>query len=139
MKRSASCFFIFLFLVPQLAVSQTSNISGKWTGISYVINPMGIVCDSKKLIFLIKPTPTPSKEGNLILQTSKFIIYKTRRVNSKKQFPLKMEIKQDGAVLTGTVYNHSLNNTIIGHYEFNGVKEGNKVTIKGTKFIEKRD
>jgi hypothetical protein len=42
---------------------------------------MGIVCDSKKLIFLIKPTPTPSKEGNLILQTSKFIIYKTRRVN----------------------------------------------------------
>jgi hypothetical protein len=42
---------------------------------------MGIVCDSKKLIFHIKPTPTPSKEGNLILQTSKFIIYKTRRVN----------------------------------------------------------
>ncbi|MFT7032568.1 MAG: hypothetical protein ACJA2S_001068 [Cyclobacteriaceae bacterium] len=44
---------------------------------------MGIVCDSKKLIFLIKPTPTPSKDGNLILQTSKFIIYKTRRVNSR--------------------------------------------------------
>jgi hypothetical protein len=36
---------------------------------------MGIVCDSKK--------PTPSKEGNLILQTSKFIIYKTRRVNNE--------------------------------------------------------
>jgi hypothetical protein len=49
------------------------------------INPMGIVCDSKKLIFLIKPTPTPSKEGNLILQTSKFIIYKTRRVNNQQK------------------------------------------------------
>jgi hypothetical protein len=93
MKRSASYFLILLFLLPQLAVSQTSNISGKWTGISYA---------------------------------------------SKKQFPLKMEIKQEGAVLTGTVYNHSLDNTIIGHYEFNGVKEGNKVTIKGTKFIEKK-
>ncbi|MFT7035307.1 MAG: antitoxin component YwqK of YwqJK toxin-antitoxin module [Cyclobacteriaceae bacterium] len=50
----------------------------------HAINPMGIVCDSEKLIFLIKPTPTPSKEGNLILQTSKFIIYKTRRVNNGK-------------------------------------------------------
>ena len=93
MKNLARFFLIFLFLVPQLAVSQTENISGKWTGISYA---------------------------------------------GKKQFTLKMEIDQDGSVLTGTVYNHSLDNTIIGHYEFNGVKEGDNITLKGVTFIEKK-
>jgi hypothetical protein len=56
-------------------------LNSDFQGRVHTINPMGIVCDSKKLIFLVKPTPTSSKEGNLILQASKFIIYKTRRVN----------------------------------------------------------
>lgn len=93
MKNLARFFLIFLLLIPQLAVSQSENVSGKWTGISYA---------------------------------------------GKKQFTLKMEIDQDGSVLTGTVYSHSLDNTIIGHYEFNGVKEGNNITIKGVTFIEKK-
>ena len=56
----------------------------------------------------------------------------------KKQFPLEMKIEQDGAVLSGTVYNHSLDNKIIGHYEFNGIINEETITLKGVKFIEKK-
>lgn len=56
----------------------------------------------------------------------------------KKQFPLIMEIQQNGAVLSGTVYNHSPDNKIIGHYEFNGTLLDKTITIKGIKFIEKK-
>jgi hypothetical protein len=93
MKRFSIIVLLGLLVFDQNAFSQSSDISGQWSGISY---------------------------------------------SGKKQFPLKMEITQDGSVLTGTVYNHSLDNTIIGHYEFNGVKQGNTITIKGVKFIEKK-
>ena len=93
MKRFSIIVLLWLLVFDQNAFSQSSDISGQWSGISY---------------------------------------------SGKKQFPLKMEITQDGSVLTGTVYNHSLDNTIIGHYEFNGVKQGNTITIKGVKFIEKK-
>lgn len=92
MKRLLLIGLSLLIIYP-LAFSQTDEIGGKWTGLSYA---------------------------------------------GKKQFPMVMEIQQDGAVLSGTVYNHSLDNNIIGHYEFNGTLVDKTVTIKGVKFIEKK-
>ncbi|MFT7036358.1 MAG: hypothetical protein ACJA2S_004887 [Cyclobacteriaceae bacterium] len=95
-KVSRGKIFLFVWLPSFVLFAITGVIGNRKTAEALeksdgveelrLINPMGIVCDSIKLIFLIKPTPTPTKEGNLILQTSKFIIYKTRRVNSSKGY-----------------------------------------------------
>ncbi len=48
------------------------------------INMMAIVCGFEYLVFH-KPTPSPSKEGNLILIRIKFITLNHRRVNRRSK------------------------------------------------------
>ena len=53
------------------------------TPIMVIINPVAIIRDFIKINSFKKPTPSPSKEGNLILLATIFFTFKAHWVNNK--------------------------------------------------------
>jgi hypothetical protein len=56
---TANSVFEYVVCAIDVRLTRTNVI----TADKVIINPMGIVCDSKKLIFLIKPTLIPPRRG----------------------------------------------------------------------------